>query len=157
MSITRRAWVKLAATGSAAVVAGITACGSDPSHNAASSAATARLDDEDYVTLYDTYAMALYYDGTLGPKTGIVTVDQVIADAALDNEFWHGHGGRNHRFTVTSDHLRKMRNLEKVTITTTSVDDHAHTLFVDMNDSRWRVPGAQPVRVRRSPTPAPEI
>src|SRR5262249_19293058 len=32
-----------------------------------------------YVVMYDTYAMALYSDGSLGPQTGIITVDDVIA------------------------------------------------------------------------------
>lgn len=148
MSITRRAWLKMAAVGSAAIASGLSACGADPRADATSNVSD---DDDDFVTLYDTYAMAMYYDGTIGPKTGVIKVDDVLANAQLDKEFWHGHGGRNHRFTVTPDHLTKLRNLEKVTIETTSVESHAHTLFVDMSDSRWRVPGAQPVRVPRRP------
>lgn len=106
--------------------------------------------DEDFVTLYDTYAMALYMDGGLGPKTGIIKVDYILENEAVKMQFWHGHGGRNHEFTVLPEHFAQLKELKKVTIQTTAVDGHTHKLFIDPVDPRWRVPGAQPVKVPKS-------
>lgn len=99
------------------------------------------------VVLYDTFAQALYLDGTYGPKTG--TIRAVDMGAGVDKlyEFWHGHNGVQHRFTVTAAHFAQLRKKKRVSITTTKVDDHQHTLFIDPVDLRWRVPGAQPVTV----------
>src|SRR5688500_19010223 len=34
--------------------------------------------DAGFAVMHDTYAQALYLDGSLGPLTGVITVDQVI-------------------------------------------------------------------------------
>lgn len=94
------------------------------------------------VSLHDTNAQALYFDGSYGPTTGVITVDQVVAGATLDLEFWHGHGGNIHRFTVSSADLGRLARGERVTLTTTEVDGHSHMLFIDPVDERWRVSGA---------------
>lgn len=96
------------------------------------------------VTLYDTYAVALYFDGTLGPKTGIIEVADVALGKALTLDFWHGHGGILHRFTLVPDDFEKLKAKQKVTTKTTIVEGHQHELFVDPVDPKWRVPGAQP-------------
>jgi len=106
--------------------------------------------DPDYVTMYDTYAQALYFDGGLGPKTGIIRVDYILEDIERDFDFWHGHGGKLHRYTLTRDDIGKLKKLERVYLTTSEVDRHAHRLFIDPTDARWRVPGAQPVRVPKA-------
>jgi len=128
----------------------LAACGVDSSlENSARVSGAGGLDvhADEFVTLYDTYAMATYFDGSLGPRTGIVTVDMIIAGVDVDMDFWHGHGGNQHRFRVTTADLRKMNCLQKVFIETTVVDSHTHKLFVDFSDPRWRVANAQPVRV----------
>ncbi len=99
------------------------------------------------VTLYDTYAMALYLDGSLGPKTGVVKVQYILDGNDLTLDFWHGHGGKQHRFTLTSAVYQDLKALKRVTIETTAVDGHKHKLFIDPKDSRYRVPGAQPIPV----------
>ncbi|MBX3227099.1 MAG: hypothetical protein KIT84_35815 [Labilithrix sp.] len=99
------------------------------------------------VVLYDTYAQALYLDGTLGPKTGIVRATDMGVGEDKVYDFWHGHEGRLHRFTVTAAHFARLRQKQRVTIATTVVSDHQHTLFIDPVDLRWRVPGAPPVSV----------
>lgn len=99
------------------------------------------------VLLYDTYAMALYFDGSLGPRTGIVKAEAVIAAMATRMEFWHGHGGKSHFFTIEPAHFAEMKKLKKVTLETTEVEQHSHKLFVDFGDARWRVPGAKPIPV----------
>ncbi len=99
------------------------------------------------VVLYDTYAMALYFDGSLGPKTGIIKVDYVIEGMPLLMRFWHGHNGKNHEFTLEPSHYEDLKALKRVTIETTTVADHSHKLFIDPIDVRYRVPGAQPIEV----------
>lgn len=94
------------------------------------------------VVLHDTHAQALYFDGTYGPTTGVITVDQIVAGAALELTFWHGHGGVDHRFDVSPADLAALAHGDRVTLMTTEVEGHAHMLFVDPMDERWRVSGA---------------
>ena len=129
--------------GAAPVDAGVAAEPGD----AASEAGDASAEGGRVVTLYDTYAVALYFDGTLGPKTGIVTAAQMAAGVDVPFAFWHGHGGQQHRFTVTAADLAELRERRKATVRTSVVDGHSHLLFVDPTDARWRVPGAQPLTV----------
>jgi hypothetical protein len=96
------------------------------------------------VTLRDTHAMALYLDGGLGPRTGIVRVADIAAGLEQPRDFWHGHGAALHRFTITPAHFAALRRRERITIETTEVDGHRHTLFVDPTDPQWRVEGATP-------------
>lgn len=106
--------------------------------------------DDEFVTLYDTYAVATYFDGGIGPTTGTITVAMVDANLDVDLEFWHGHSGKTHQYRITARDFQSLRDLKKVWIETTSVDGHAHKLFIDPTDPNWRVPGAQPVRVKKS-------
>jgi hypothetical protein len=99
------------------------------------------------VKMHDTYAQALYLDGGTGPLTGIVTVAHVIASSTLTMDFWHGHGGQLHRFTLEPIHFDALKRGERVTVGTTTVEGHAHTLFVDPRDERYRVEGAPDVDV----------
>ena len=98
--------------------------------------------DRTVVTLHDTHAQALYFDGTYGPTTGIVRVADMVAARELTLEFWHGHGGRNHAFTIRPTDFEALRRGERVTLVTTEVDSHSHMLFIDPVDARWRVEGA---------------
>jgi len=99
------------------------------------------------VTLYDTNAVALYFDGTQGPYTGVIRVSYVVANAALTLDFWHGHGGAQHRFTLLPEHFAALKRLEKVTLETSVVDGHSHKLYIDPTSTVHRVAGAQPVQV----------
>ncbi len=99
------------------------------------------------VKMYDTYAQALYFDGGYGPFTGVVRAAYLAAGVAVTIDFWHGHGGRVHRYTVTPAHYAELVRGRRVYLETTVVEDHAHRLFVDPVDLRWRVPGALPVDV----------
>jgi hypothetical protein len=96
------------------------------------------------VTLYDVYAMALYFDGGLGPRTGTIRVADVAAGVTLPKDFWHGHGGQLHRFTVLPEHFAALKRRQRVMVQTTEVDGHSHMLFIDPVDPQWRVEGAQP-------------
>jgi len=101
----------------------------------------------DYVLMHDTHAQSLYFDGGHGPLTGIIRVEQVVAGDAVELEFWHGHGGENHRFTVGPEHFEALKRGERVMLETTAVDSHTHRLFIDPTDERYRVEGAEDVRV----------
>jgi hypothetical protein len=99
------------------------------------------------VTMHDTYAQALYLDNSLGPLTGVIEVAFVVAGAAITIDFWHGHGGQPHRYTLTPEHFAALVRGERITLGTTTVDNHAHTLFVDPRDEAYRVPGAPDIDV----------
>jgi hypothetical protein len=102
---------------------------------------------QDVIKMHDTYAQALYLDGSLGPLTGVVTTAHVMAGTTVTMDFWHGHGGVLHRFTLDASHFEALKRGERVTVGTTMVEGHAHTLFVDPRDERYRVEGAPDVDV----------
>jgi hypothetical protein len=97
--------------------------------------------------MHDTNAQALYLDGSLGPLTGVIYVDYVIDGAELTLDFWHGHGDQLHRFTLLPSHYQALKRGERVYVTTTTVDSHEHTLFIDPVDPDYRVEGAADVAV----------
>lgn len=99
------------------------------------------------VKMHDTYAQALYYDGTKGPLTGTITVGHVLIGLAVTFDFWHGHGNQLHRYTLTPTDFDALKRGEKITLTTTTVDGHEHTLFIDPRDEAYRVPNAPDVNV----------
>lgn len=141
----RREFLKILGTGAVIGTFGIIGCGEEKTTENASGLVA--LSAPGRVTLYDTNAMALYFDGDLGPKTGIIKVDYVIKNEPVTLEFWHGHGGVNHKFTVTPDHFREMKKLKRIYLETSSVAGHTHRLFIDTKDPKWRVTGASPVEV----------
>lgn len=106
---------------------------------------TATPDETVYVDMYDTYAQALYYDGTYGPLTGIVEAEYILVGEPVTLPFWHGHGGVQHTFTLTPAHYAQLKAGTRITIETSVVQSHTHTLFVDPLDPNYRVPGAEPV------------
>jgi hypothetical protein len=99
------------------------------------------------VKMHDTLAQALYLDGSYGPLTGTITTQMVATGATITLKFWHGHGGVDHKFTLEPSHFEKLKNGEKVTVGTSTVDGHAHTLFIDPRDEDYRVPGAPDVDI----------
>jgi len=102
---------------------------------------------EKFATMHDTFAQALYLDGSLGPLTGTIQVAQVVAGVSVTMDFWHGHGGVPHRFTMGPAELAALKAGQRVTVGTTTVEGHAHTLFVDPKDETYRVPNAPDVEV----------
>lgn len=97
--------------------------------------------------MHDTNAQALYLDGSNGPLTGVITVAMVAARETITLEFWHGHGGISHRFTLEPAHFEALLRGERITVGTSTVEDHAHTLFIDPRDEAYRVSGAPDVPV----------
>lgn len=99
------------------------------------------------VKMHDTYAQALYLDGTYGPLTGVVEVAMVSAGVEVTIDFWHGHGGQLHRYKLGPAEFDALKQGQRVTVGTTTVDNHAHMLFIDPIDEDYRVPGAPDVDV----------
>jgi len=126
----------------AASGAGATADGASVTADAATDACA-----EKFVKMHDTYAQALYLDGTLGPLTGTIQVAQVVAGVFVTLDFWHGHGGVPHRFTMGPTEFAALKAGQRITVGTTTVEGHAHTLFVDPKDESYRVPNAPDVEV----------
>jgi hypothetical protein len=99
------------------------------------------------IEIYDSNAQALYLDETLGPLTGVILVDQIVAGEVITLDFWHGHGGQLHAFTLGAEQFAQLRRGERTYVTTTEVDSHQHTLFIDPVDPLYRVEGAVPIVV----------
>lgn len=112
--------------------------------------ATSACRDAGYITMHDTNAQALYLDGTYGPLTGVIKVDYILANIEITLDFWHGHGGQLHRFTLTPAHFAALKEGERVYVTTTEVESHMHELFIDPVDPDYRVPGAPDIPVPRT-------
>jgi hypothetical protein len=98
----------------------------------------ARLSAQDG-EIHDCYAMALYLDGSLGPRTGIITTEAMLAADPLTYTFWHGHGGVNHAFHISSEQFAELASGRRITLETTVVQNHSHRLFIDPVDPRYRV------------------
>ena len=103
--------------------------------------------DEKLIQMYDSHAQALYLDGTLGPLTGVIYVDYIIGGEPVTLDFWHGHGGQSHRYTLEPEHFELLKQGERVYIETTEVQSHSHMLYIDPLDEELRVEGAEPVDV----------
>lgn len=99
------------------------------------------------IELYDCNAQALYLDETFGPLAGVILVDYVLAGVPITLDFWHGHGGQLHAFTLGPEQYAQLRRGERTFVTTTEVDSHQHTLFIDPVDPAYRVEDALPVVV----------
>ncbi|MCB0311041.1 MAG: hypothetical protein KDD42_07390, partial [Bdellovibrionales bacterium] len=65
----------------------------------------------------------------------------------VEMEFWHGHGGQNHRFVLLPEHFAELKQLKRVYVQTDEVAGHSHKLFIDPTDVRYRVAGALPIEV----------
>jgi hypothetical protein len=102
---------------------------------------------EELALVYDTYAQALYFDGSHGPLTGTITAAMVADGVAVELAFWHGHGGVQHKFHLLPEHFDTLKRGRRVTLETTTVDAHRHQLFIDPTLPRYRVPGSQPLEV----------
>jgi len=104
-------------------------------------------DSDAFVTMYDTYAVALYMDGSIGPKTGIIKVDYILDDQPITLPFWHGHSGEIHEFTLLPSHFQTLKEEQIVFLETSEIEGHKHRLFIDPTQIKWRVPGALPIKV----------
>jgi hypothetical protein len=59
----------------------------------------------------------------------ILDVD-VVAGVEKVYEFWHGHGGRKHSFTVTAENFLKLQAGEVIEIHTNVIEGHRHALRI---------------------------
>lgn len=105
------------------------------------------------VLIYDLYAMALYFDGTLGPKTGEILARDIIAAEEKGYLFWHGHGGVQHQYKILPEDFEKIRAFQKVTLETDLVANHSHKFFIDPTQTKYRIPGREPIEYIQADAP----
>lgn len=103
----------------------------------------------EYIEFYPLYAMATYFDGSLGPVTAEITSVQMTNEMDEELMYWHGHGGRSHTFTLSKFDKNQILGGRKVVIETSTVDGHTHKLFIDPTDKQWRIVGAEMVKIPR--------
>lgn len=46
-------------------------------------------------------------------------------------EFWHGHSGRNHSFTITAEQFSELKNGKTLEVYTDVVDSHRHAVRIN--------------------------
>ena len=88
---------------------------------------------KDFIMVRDFHAYNIYFDGTRGPKTGAIKAIKMQLGKTVDLEFWHGHGGKKHRFKVTQKEFQQIILGKVVDIQTDSVANHTHTVRLDMS------------------------
>lgn len=97
------------------------------------------VDDEE-VTSIQSFG---YYEG-LGPDDTrsssrtdgtdydmpCILAEDIAAGVEKPYEFWHGHGGRKHKFVVKPEHFLELQQGRAVEIYTDIVEDHRHSLRI---------------------------
>ena len=78
---------------------------------------------------------------------GLVLARGCDPNAPLTLDFWHGHNGQLHRFTLLPEHFADLKAKKRVTLETSIVDGHQHKMFIDPVDPRYRVANAPPIEV----------
>ena len=59
-----------------------------------------------------------------------LTAADIAAAVEKTYEFWHGHDGMQHRFTVTKTDFNRLKSGQSVEIFTSVVEDHRHALLL---------------------------
>lgn len=59
-----------------------------------------------------------------------ITADEIAAGVEKSYEFWHGHGGQQHHFTITADDFVKLQAGTDIEIFTSIVESHRHALLI---------------------------
>jgi hypothetical protein len=97
------------------------------------------------VTEKEGYSTFAYYegiraDGKRSPsrndgtalKMPCITKDVIAAGQEISYDFWHGHSGELHRFTLTVDDLQTLKDEKSIEVFTAIVDGHKHAVKVDV-------------------------
>jgi len=74
-------------------------------------------------------------DPSDGTQTGVLKAEDIVKGQALTLQFWHGHGGVYHMFTITPDNFTSLKagNAVAIYVPTTVVEDHYHMVLIDPN------------------------
>jgi hypothetical protein len=64
-----------------------------------------------------------------------ITLRDVARGATKEYQFWHGHGGGSHKFTVTAENFAELREGKIVEIFTNIIDGHRHALRISPQES----------------------
>lgn len=68
-------------------------------------------------------------DGTYSSMPLILRAD-IDAGEAKTYKFWHGHGGKNHMFTLTEEDMDALHDEKTIEVFTSVVDGHRHAVRV---------------------------
>jgi hypothetical protein len=60
-----------------------------------------------------------------------ITMDEIEAVEDRVYEFWHGHGGTKHHFTVKADDFLRLKHGEAIEIYSDMVESHRHAIGID--------------------------
>ncbi len=68
-----------------------------------------------------------------GTENGILKAEDIIKGEPLTLEFWHGHGGVKHEFTITAENFSSLKagNPVVVYVPTNVVGGHYHFVVID--------------------------
>ena len=69
-------------------------------------------------------------DGT-GLKMPCITKEVIAAGQEVSYDFWHGHSGELHRFTLKVEDLEQLKQETSIEVFTAIVDGHKHAVKVD--------------------------
>jgi hypothetical protein len=137
--VDRRLFLRLSAgSGLGFLGLSLTGCGDESSAKLAADSLAAQ---NPTVMMTDIRIIALYSDGTFGPVTGVLRVEDIVARRPVTLDHWDSHG---HKFTIALEHHAALKRGEKIKIKTTIAQSHDHLVLVDPAN---HVPGAQPVAV----------
>jgi hypothetical protein len=73
-------------------------------------------------------------DGTYS-QMPCITMRDIARGVTKEYQFWHGHGGGSHRFTVTAENFAELREGKFVEIFTNIIDGHRHALRISPQES----------------------
>lgn len=108
------------------------------------SSSTVKDDQPAAVTEKEGYSTFAYYEGIradgkrspsrndgTGLKMPCITKEVIAAGQEVSYDFWHGHSGELHRFTLTVEDLQTLKDEKSIEVFTAIVDGHKHAVKVD--------------------------
>lgn len=107
--------------------------------------AAAANSDQAVAAEKDGYSTFAYYEGIRADgkrsasrndgtalKMPCITKEVIAAGQEVSYDFWHGHSGELHRFTLTVEDLQALKEEKSIEVFTAIVDGHKHAVKVDV-------------------------
>ncbi|MFM8313725.1 MAG: hypothetical protein ACKOA8_05515, partial [Deltaproteobacteria bacterium] len=68
-----------------------------------------------------------------GTRMGVLKAADILTGESITLRYWHGHSGKYHQVTLTTEHFDNLKSNSPVvlTIPTTVLDGHFHVLVID--------------------------
>ena len=64
-----------------------------------------------------------------------ISAEDVELGEELEFEFWHGHGGGQHTFTLTAEDFVTLKEEGEIEIFTNVIDGHRHALRISTSEA----------------------